>query len=67
MCAEVCQRWIAFEQALNTSVDMKNAGPAGIKRVGSTVSTLWQVYTGGWLQMEMLASTCEDLFRKSQL
>lgn len=52
MCAEVCQRWIAFEEPLNTSVDMKSGSPAGIKRVGSKVSILWQVYKGGWLQIE---------------
>lgn len=32
MCAEVCQRWIAFEKPLNTPVYMvKSARPAGMK------------------------------------
>lgn len=56
MCAEVCQRWIAFEQPLNTPVDMvKSARPAGMKWAESTMSTpdSWRVHKGGYVRITM--------------
>lgn len=56
MCAEVCQRWIAFEQPLNTPVDMvKSARPAGMKWAEFIMSTpdSWRVHKGGYVRITM--------------